>query len=348
MSEMILTSNSGTTFLRTGGDNKIKIKSNLAWNFNLLSLDDNNHDGVVNADDMPGVGIWTAVTEDDVETGLSGATTDSEGIRWINIVNGLGDGVKSISGKGTTYLTIRADENFTGKDLFAVGYAQAINEPNISDYTIFQQFGKNHYSATFKNVSSSAETDNISKVYTPTEIEATATTIPVELYTNTKCKVTISGLSGINSDTGEEFVVGTGVTRTGYPDEDFVFEFHVPQNKTPETIMYTLRATSEEDNTYSKTHVVKHKSITPEIILSPSTQTIGYDTTAFTVNYQIQPLTLNIDLGIFRKLPNEVTYTLVDTKTITNSSTGIDTPYYTGAFTYECGENPNKGNGYDI
>ena len=164
---MILTSNSGTTFLRIGGDNKIKIKSNLAWKFKLLPLGDNNNDGVINADDMPGVGIWSAETEDEIEWILSGTGSTFENINWINIVDDLGDVYKEITGKGTTYLHIRADENFTGKDLFGVGYAEAISEPNICDFTVFEQYGKNYYVATFKNVESPSETDTESKVYTP-------------------------------------------------------------------------------------------------------------------------------------------------------------------------------------
>lgn len=339
---MILTSNSGTTFLRIGGDNRIKIKSNLAWKFKLLPLGDNNNDGVINADDMPGVGIWSAETEDEIEWILSGTGSTFENINWINIVDDLGDVYKEITGKGTTYLTIRADENFTGKDLFGVGYAEAISEPNICDFTVFEQYGKNYYVATFKNVESPSETDTESKVYTPGEIEPTSTTIPVELYTTTKCKVTITGFNGINGDTGEEFVVGTGVTRTGYPDEEFVFEFHVPENKTAENIIYTLRATSEEDNTFSVPYPVIHKGVTPEVILTingAESSAITYDTTAFTINYQIKPLSLNIDLGIFKD------DTLVDIKHISNSSTYSEDGYYRGAFTYECGENPNQGSG---
>lgn len=344
MAVNILTSNSGTTFLRTGGINKIKIKSNLAWTFKLLPLNDDN--------DIEAVKILTAMTEDEeIISTLTGTGTTVENISWINIINDLHDGVKEITGQGTTYLDIRADENYTGKDLFAVGYAEAITEPNICDYTVFEQYGKNYYFMLFDydeevsgqtihtpGSSSSAVTEETINL----GIESSATEIPVEMYTNTKCKVTIHGISGINSDTGEEFVIGPGVTKTGYPDEEFVFKFRIPENKTSENIVYTLRATSEDDPRYTEEWYVVQKGITPKIILTPPSQNIGYNITAFTVNYQICPLTLSVDLGIFKD------GVLIETRTVSTSSLVSDDGYYRGAITYECGRNPNKGNGNTV
>lgn len=333
MAVSILTSNSGTTFLRTGGENKIKIKSNLAWTFKLLPLNDEN--------DIEAVKILSATSEnDEITRTLVGTGTTWENISWINVKNDLQSGVKEITGQGTTYLTMMAEENYTGKDLFAVGYAEAISEPNICDFTVFEQYGKNYYFMIFNN--EDTETDQQFVVRTPSGISCDTTEIPVEMYTNTKCKVTIFGFSGINNDTGEEFVIGPGVTRTGYPDEEFVFKFHVPENKTSENIIYTLRATSEDDPRYTEEYQVVQSGVTPEIILTPPSQQITSNTTAFTVNYQIKPLTLSVDLGIFRE------GVLLETKHISNSSSVSQDGYYRGAITYECGENLNKGNGYTL
>ena len=325
MAMNILSSNSGTTFLRLGGTNKIKIKSNLAWTFKLLPLNDEN--------DIEAVKIQTAMTEDEeIISTLVGTGSTYDNIKWINIVNDLGNGVKEITGQGTTYLDIRADENFEGKDLFAVGYAEAITEPNICDFTVFEQYGKSYYFAIFNNEETETETQYI--VRTPSEIEPSDTYVPVEIYTNTRCKVTISGIDS-SSDTGEEFIIGTGVTKTGYPDESFEFKFQVPKNKTAESIVYTLRATSLEDPAFSQTYKVTHKGIEPKIILYPGEQSIDSDQTTFTLNYHIQPLTLAVDLGIFKQ------NTLVEVKHVSNSSTvtvgGDD--YYEGAITYNCGKN---------
>jgi hypothetical protein len=362
MGEIILTSNSGTTFLRTGGENNIKIKSNIAWTFYILPLNDENL--IMTDDGKEVVGICTAMTEDEeILSTLSGTGTTTENISWINVINDLGDknyvvdinGLfdgknKGITGQGTTYLTIRADENYTGKDLFAVGFASGITEP-LCDFTVFEQYGKNYYFMYFdydEQVSGQtihtpgSSSSTVTNETISLGIDSNVTEIPVEMYTNTKCKVTIHGFSGINSDIGEEFVIGPGVTRTGYPDEEFVFKFHVPENKTSENVVYTLRATSEDDPRYTEEWYVVHKGVTPEIVLYPETQQITSNTTAFTVNYQIKPLTLSVDLGIFKE------GVLLETKHISNSSSVSQDGYYRGAITYECGENLNKGNGYTL
>lgn len=314
MSISILTSdseNSGTTFLRTGGDKSIKIKSNVAWTFGLLPLNDSNDITLVDTAE-------TEIEEDEVEITLTGTGTTWENIEWINIIDDLGNEVKTITGQGTTYLNIRAAENFVGTDMYAVGFASAITDSNLCDFTVFKQYGQNRYRIYF----------NDDEDETPSEISYDTTTIDVVISSNTRCIVTIEELAG------EEYSVGSGVTKTGIksgqPVPDFEFKFLIPENKTENDIVYTLKAQSRDDETYVVFHTVIQKAENREILLSPSEQIIQSNETAFTINYVIKPSTMMVDLNIFKE------NTLIDTINGCNGE---------GSITYNCGKNPNKGSG---
>ena len=145
--------NSGTTFISGGGDLDINVKSNIDWEFKLIDLDEEHKDKEINyyfpkdGDKRKGytLGYGSIVGEEEFPYSTTEGPVDvTKKPQWLNIINSNGEKVKTITGNGTTVITIKADENLTDSFLYALGLVISKNEEdsNLGGWCKFMIYDK--------------------------------------------------------------------------------------------------------------------------------------------------------------------------------------------------------------
>ena len=245
--QFAIENNSGTTFVRKGGDLNIKIKSNIEWEFTLVNIDEEHEKEEINCYFPPEksyqytLGYGEIIEGGDFPDYPPATTNGSVDIdvkpSWLHIINSLGNKVNTVTGSGTTIITINADENLTGKFLYAIGFAKPIDVDtygNLGAWCKFIIYDKAYYNIYFDleepvyEESDSAHTNPIIihtfneitykednsngvldyKCDTHTEPKTITlpkqsdnlnyTYIPFNVYTTTPCRITMDGAFGQN------------------------------------------------------------------------------------------------------------------------------------------------------
>lgn len=248
--QIAIESNSGTTFVRKGGDLNVKIKSNVQWEFTLVNIDDDHKDMEINyyypqvGDRLGqytlGYGEATYITYEGEQypVGTNGGEVDTNVVpTWLHILNNMGNKVNTVTGSGTTIITINADENLTGKFRYALGFARATNEEdsNLGAWCKFMIYDKAYYTIffdsedpvyeetdtghtnpitihTFNGITYEEEGNNGKLIYScdthtdihkeislpKTDDNLNYTYIPFNVYTTTPCRITMDGAFGQN------------------------------------------------------------------------------------------------------------------------------------------------------
>lgn len=310
--ESRITENSGTTFLRIGGEVKVQIKSNTNWRFNLYNL--------LDGYDIYSIRKETYIDDEGIEQirfiGIDTASTPD----WINVVDDYGVKNKSITGSNSNYITIVAEENLTKQDQYCVGIVKSSTYSYMGGFTTFLSYGKTLQIINFDKVEDeivvhtpsqvqffSGETlyfNYLSNTYSVTGATASTydtTIIPFEIYTTTPCNVSMEGAvetyvvnKGTTTNSGK--TVTTDCTKTG--ENGVVYYFKVPTNKSINDINYTIKAVSREDNTVSEEYTVVFKGMASEIILNAPKTELTAEDKQFIVNYSGIPSTMVFNLNV--------------------------------------------------
>lgn len=313
-----LTENSGTTFLRIGGEVKVQIKSNTNWKFGLYNL--------LDGYDIHSVRAETYIDDEGIEQIRFIGVDTSSTPDWINVLDSYGVKNKSITGSNTDILTIVADENLTKQDQYCIGIVKSTTYSYMGGFTAFLSYGESLQTIKFDKVEGnivvhtpsqvqfiSGETlsfNYLSNTYTVTGATASTydtTVIPFEIYTSTPCNVSMEGaietyVVNKGSTTNSGKTVTTDCTNIG--ENGIRYYFKVPTNKSINDVNYVIRAVSREDNTVSEEYVVTFKGMASEIILSAPKTELTAEDKQFVVNYSGMPATMVFNLNVHEGYAN--------------------------------------------
>lgn len=347
MTEELTVINSGTTFLRTGGELKIKVRSNVTWQFYLYEVaEDTDIENIQSGMTIEGETEYYVV--DGIDTGKTPT--------WLHVLNEFGGLDTGTTGENTEYLTIVADENLEKKDLYAVGVVKSEANPELGDFTVFLSYGKPSYKIVFEDdvegTDYGVQTPNtilysetgFTYQYIPEGSTTPSyqigpipssnydyTVIPFNIYTTTPCTLTMDGAP-------QEYQVPTGVSKNDInattDESQLEYYFKVPTNKDIQPIEYNIKAVSREDDTIVEFYKIILKVEKPKIILSPSSISLQSDDKQFGVQYQGIPSSIIFNIDVYETNTNSLVSILSSERIHTLPSCNGE-----GTMTYQLNEN---------